>query len=86
MKKTMLILVLVLVAFQTWACPACEKQQPRLLRGITHGTGPENSWDYVITGVTAIIVLLTLCYTIKWICRPAEQSANHIKRFILNED
>lgn len=86
MRKIILIPGFVLVSIQAWACPACEKQQPKLLRGITHGTGPETGWDYVITGITAAIVLLTLCYAIKWICHPAEQSAKHIKRSILNAD
>jgi len=86
MKRIVLLLFFVISSAQAWACPACEKQQPKLLRGITHGTGPETGWDYIITGITAVIVFITLFYSIKWLFRPAEQSASHIKRSILNAD
>jgi len=86
MKKIVLLLLFVIASAQVWACPACEKQQPKLLRGITHGTGPETGWDYIIIGITTAIVLITLFYSIKWLLRPAEQSASHIKRSILNAD
>lgn len=84
MKTKLILLFLMLTSLQGWACPACEKQQPKVLRGIAHGAGPESDWDYVIACVTAVIVLLTLFYSVKWIFRPAEQSQDHIKRSILN--
>ena len=70
----------------THACPACEKAQPRILRGITHGAGPESRWDYVIAYAVAIITVLTLIYSIKWLIRPGETTPNHIKNFIINHD
>ena len=68
------------------ACPACEKQQPKLLSGITHGTGPGGNLDYVIIFITVVIVLLTLFYSIKWLIRPGEQGKDHIKQIIINAD
>lgn len=68
------------------ACPLCEKQQPKILQGITHGGGPEHQWDYVIVWVTVAIVLSTLYFSVKWLIRPGEKSDTHIKRFILNNE
>lgn len=68
------------------ACPTCEIAQPRYLRGITHGTGPQSNWDYVITWAMILIVLFTLFFSVKWLIRPGEKSNDHIKRFILNNE
>lgn len=67
-------------------CPACEKAQPRILRGITHGAGPESQWDYVIAAVAAVLTILTLYYSVKWLIKPGETAKSHIKNFILNHD
>ena len=67
-------------------CPVCERNQPKILRGITHGAGPESKWDYVIVWATVAIVLLTLFFSVKWLIRPGEKSDRHIKRFILNNE
>ena len=69
-----------------YACPACEKQQPKMLKGITHGTGPQSNWDYVIIWLIIIIVLITLFYSLKWLIRPGEKSPDHIKRLILKNE
>lgn len=66
-----------------WSCPVCERNKPKLLRGITHGTGPDSQWDYVIIGVIVLISLATLYYSIKWLIRPGEKEINHIKNSIL---
>ena len=68
------------------ACPTCEAQQPRILRGITHGTGPDSSMDYIIVWVMVAIVIATLFFSIKWLIVPGEKSDKHIKRHILNFD
>ncbi len=86
MKNIMLILVFLIPGLSAMACPACEKQQPEMLRGITHGTGPESNWDYVIVWATVIIVLITLFFSVKWLVRPGEKSEYHIKRSILNKE
>lgn len=84
MKKFLLIICLLTLQIAAMACPACEKQQPKILRGITHGQGPSSNWDYVIVISTVIIVLATLYFTVKWLINPGESDINHIKRTVLN--
>ena len=84
MKKTVLIGFFTFIGSLAYACSICDKQQPKVLRGITHGTGPNSQWDYVIIAIAVVIVLLSLFYTVKWILRPGEKSADHIKNFIIN--
>lgn len=86
MKKSILMILICIASKLIYACPACEKQQPKILRGISHGTGPDSQWDYVIVSVGLLIVLLTLFYSIRWIFLPGEKSPNHIKQFILNTE
>lgn len=69
----------------SYACSACEKQQPELLRGITHGTGPQSQFDYFIIWIMVVITMATLFYSVKWLVKPGEKDKHHIKRFILNE-
>ncbi|HXS56252.1 MAG TPA: hypothetical protein VN726_09010 [Hanamia sp.] len=84
MKKFLLLLPLLGFGLITWACPACEKQQPKILRGITHGAGPSGNWDYVIVLAAVVITLVTLFYALKWMIKPGEKDLNHIKRTVLN--
>ncbi|MEP6713371.1 MAG: hypothetical protein ABJA37_13175 [Ferruginibacter sp.] len=86
MKKIITLLPVLFIVFFTMACPVCERQQPRILRGITHGAGPENNADYIIVWAAVAIVLFTLFFSIKWLIQPGEKSAAHIKRFILNNE
>ncbi len=67
------------------ACPLCEEQQPKMLKGISHGAGPDSNWDMVIVIITAIMVLATLFYTVKWLIKPEEKSATHIKRLFIED-
>lgn len=83
-KKIFLAAMLLSATVAGYACPACEKQQPKLLKGISHGVGPQSRWDYVIVIIVSLIVLVTLYYSVKWIIKPGEKSASHIKRTILN--
>ncbi len=84
MKKILIIFPLLMFALNTWACPACEKQQPMFLKGIAHGAGPTSNWDYVYVILIALVALLTLFYAIKWMVKPGEKNADHIKRTVLN--
>ncbi len=68
------------------ACDVCQKQQPKLLRGMAHGAGPESEWDYVVVAGIALIALVSAVYAVKYIIRPGETSSHHIKRSILNVD
>jgi hypothetical protein len=86
MKKTISLIMLLLAAVSTWACPVCEKQQPKILRGITHGAGPQSNWDYVIIWSMVAIVAFTLFFSLKWLIRPGEQAESHIKRSIFNNE
>ena len=86
MKKLITLILMILPGLSSFACPACEKQQPKLLKGITHGAGPDGNLDYVIVTIVVIIVLLTLFFSVKWLIRPGEQSQSHIKRLILNNE
>lgn len=86
MKKILFILCAAGLHASALACPACQKQQPRLLRGITHGAGPDSGWDYIILTVALLIFLFTLFYSVKWLIRPGEAAPNHIKYFILNDE
>ncbi len=84
MKRLSGALLLVMTSIMAIACPVCERNQPKLLKGVTHGAGPESQWDYVIVWGTVIIALLTLFFSVKWLVRPGEKSEKHIKRMILN--
>jgi len=86
MKKIFASLLPGLSGFASFACPACEKQQPAFLKGITHGAGPDGNWDYVIVTIAVIIVLITFFFSVKWLIRPGEQSQSHIKRLVLNNE
>lgn len=87
MRKILLILVTILsINTAAIACSVCEKQQPDVLKGITHGSGPQSNWDYLIIGAIAIIVVATLFFSLKWLLWPGEKSSDHIKRTILNYD
>lgn len=86
MLKKLLLMLFLMPATAVLACPVCERQQPEILRGITHGAGPQSQWDYVIVWITIAIVAITLFFSIKWLLYPGEKSASHIKRFILNNE
>ena len=82
--RALLSIGLMLLSLSTWACEACQKQQPKVLRGITHGTGPQGEFDMPIIWTSAVIVLITLALAVKFLVKPNEQNADHIKRSILN--
>ncbi|SFA92473.1 hypothetical protein SAMN05660845_1008 [Flavobacterium swingsii] len=82
MKKGSLLFILLIPA-GLLACPVCERNQPKILKGIVHGAGPESNWDYVSIWITIIIAVITLLYSIKWLVKPGEKNADHIKYSIL---
>ncbi len=79
----MTFLVLIIFQISAFACPVCERNQPKVLRGIVHGAGPESNWDYVSIWITIIIALITLFFSIKWTVKPGEKNSDHIKYSIL---
>jgi hypothetical protein len=86
MKKILLLFYFMIIHVASNACEVCKKQQPKVLRGITHGAGPESDWDYVVIWGVVLIVMVSLFYAIKWIIRPGEKEREHIKYSILNAD
>lgn len=84
MKVKYLISVLVIFIAQiAIACPVCEKQQPKITQGLTHGVGPQSNWDWVIIAIISLITVLTLIYSIKYLIKPGEKNNDHIKQLIL---
>ena len=86
MKRILFVLAMLVSYSGVWACASCRIAQPRYFKDISHGAGPESNWDLLIISVTAVIVIFTLYFSIKWLVRPGEKSASHIKRSILNFD
>lgn len=85
MKYIQIIIVAFLLLIQTnaYACPACEEQQPTITRGLTHGAGPTGNWDCVIIILMAVVTIITLIYSIKYLIKPGEKEKSHIKQSIL---
>lgn len=86
MKKYFVTFLLAIIQLPLFACPTCERQQPKILRGVLHGTGPDGKWDYLIVGATIAITLYTLYFSIKWLIKPGEKNNEHIKYSILNAE
>lgn len=80
--KLFSLCLFLMVGVNALACPVCEKQQPKLLRGITHGV-PQSDWDWVIVGIVLAIALYTLYRSVKLLIWPGEREGNHIKQSIL---
>ncbi len=84
-KSFLLTLALVLVAnVGTFACEACNQNQPKILRNITHGSGPQSNWDYFVVISMVLITVYTLYATIRcFVTRKTENKYNDIKNTIL---
>ncbi len=68
----------------TLACSVCEKQQPKITLGLTHGAGPQSNWDWVIIAVITVITILTFVFSLKYLIKPGEKNSDHIKQSILS--
>jgi len=82
-KIFLLFLLLSLIRLAAYACDGCSVNQPRILRSISHGTGPDSKWDIWIVALAAASVVLTLFYSVKWLVAPGEKSKDHIKNLVL---
>lgn len=82
--KSFWVLLIVMISNIILACPTCNKQQPKITQGLSHGAGPQSNWDWVIIAIITVITLLTLVYSLKYLIKPGEKNGNHIKRSILN--
>jgi hypothetical protein len=77
--------VLLLAArFPVMACEACKKQQPKLLQGITHGSGPKSNWDYLIVSVMVVITIYSFYAMIRYMTKSRDKVYQNIKTSILN--
>ena len=85
MKRSLLLAITLILRLTASSCPACSIGQPRILRGIIHGPGPENPLDYGFVLLALLIFGVTLFYSVKWLIRPGEPSVSHIKHSILND-
>ncbi len=79
------ILFLVASSMTTFACEVCNKNQPKILRNITHGSGPQSNWDYFVVITMVLITIYTLYATIRCFASPKESKYNHIKNTILTK-
>ena len=85
MKKKLIFLVILMVwTFPSIACEVCKVNQPKMLKNITHGTGPQGNTDMIIIWSAAVIVTVTLFYSIKYLINPKENSKEHIKNSVIN--
>ncbi len=84
--KYLILLVLTLFAQFAMACPVCERQQPKVTMGLTHGAGPGSNWDWVIIAFMSILTILTLIYSVKYLVKPGEKREDHVKQSILREE
>ena len=86
MKRLVIFLTLFLLGmpFKALACEVCENRQPEILKGVTHGIGPQNNLDYIITWSAVVIVGITLFFSIKFLVKPKESKPNHIKNIVVD--
>ncbi|MCO5233355.1 MAG: hypothetical protein LC105_00420 [Chitinophagales bacterium] len=65
------------------ACDVCQEKQPDILKGITHGVGPQGDTDYIIIWSAIFIVLATLYLSVKYLVNPKETAPDHIKNIVV---
>lgn len=80
-----MIFILVLCRSTALACPVCERQQPKVIRGISHGPLSGDKADYLIIAIAVFIVVISLILSLRYLINPGERGIEHIKRLILND-
>ncbi|MBO0929370.1 hypothetical protein [Fibrella aquatilis] len=70
MKTRFLTLLFCLLSLWSFACPLCRKRQPKGFANITHGTGPEGLFDYVVFYSSIGVVVLTFGLLIYYSVKP----------------
>lgn len=87
MKKITLSLLFTLFfgISGAFACDVCQKNQPAILKNITHGVGPQGNLDFIIIWSAAAIVLVALVLSLKYMFKPKENNSNHIKNIVIDE-
>lgn len=86
MKRLVIFLTFLLLGMplKALACEVCENRQPDILKGVTHGIGPQGSIDYIITWGAVVIVGVTLFFSIKFLVKPNESKPDHIKNIVVD--
>ena len=84
--KAITLCIIILNIGALYACPVCERNQSKVLQGISHGASPEYQWDYAIVALVTTIVVLTLILSISYLLKPGEKNLHHIKKTILNQE
>jgi hypothetical protein len=80
------ILAALMLAFSfgdAIACEVCKKNQPEVLQDISHGTGAQADFDYIIIWSAVIIVGFTLFLSLKFLIRPNEGGKEHVKNIVV---
>jgi hypothetical protein len=83
---TLLVGLFVVGVSNVLACELCEKNQPQVLKGVTHGVGPRGDMDYIIIWTAVVFVSITLFLSLKFLIRPNENNPDHIKNIVLNPE
>lgn len=87
MKKIIFSIAIILAGVSTaLACEVCKKNQPKMLENITHGAGPTGTLDYIITWSAVVIVTFTLIMSVRFLIRPQETGAEHIKNIVIKQN
>lgn len=77
--RKIIVLFFAISANLAFACDACKLQQPKITKNITHGTGPGGYVDWIIVGLIAVLTVITLFYSVKFLLLPGEKNREHIK-------
>ncbi|MFP3833585.1 hypothetical protein [Chryseobacterium joostei] len=89
MKKLIvnaLNVILILWSSYALACDACQLRQPEITKDLTHGAGPESSWDWFIVGIVILITVLAFIFSVKYLIKPGEKDEKHIKYSVFSDE
>lgn len=85
-KTTLIALVPAICHLPVLACDLCQENQPTGLKNITHGAGPSGNLDFVIIWSAALLTVVVLYFSVKFLLQPKEHSPGHIKNIVWNEN
>lgn len=77
------LLLYGLLSETAFACELCKQNQPDALQGISHGTGPQASTDYIIIWCALVLVAIALFFSLKFLIRPNEDRKDHVKNIVI---
>lgn len=82
--KKLVFLLFLGYQYLAKACEACDLQQPKITRGLTHGPGPKNMFEWMAVIAILIISVLTVYYFIKYLIKPDPQKTDKLKNNVLH--